>query len=54
MDFAELVSAAGVVQNPLSRSGLTSIDVSRDADISHPFERYSAWHKKPWNRGFRG
>ncbi len=45
MNFAELVGAAGVIQNPLSRGGLTGIDMSRDADISHPLERYSAWHK---------
>jgi hypothetical protein len=44
MDFAQLVGAAGIVQDALGRSGLTGIDVSSDADIPHSFERYSAWH----------
>jgi hypothetical protein len=45
MNFAELVGTARIIQNPLSRGGLTGIDVSCDADISHPFERDSAGHK---------
>jgi hypothetical protein len=40
MDLAQLVRAAGIIQNPLSRSGLTGIDMSCDADIPHSVERY--------------
>ncbi len=39
MDFADLVGAAGVIQNPLGGCGFTGIDMCGDADVSHPFER---------------
>ena len=45
MDFADLVSAARVIQDALGGRGFTGIDVGHDADISHLFERYSACHK---------
>src|SRR5450759_857015 len=44
MNFAQLVRLARVIQNPLSRGGLTGIDMSRDADISHPLERGGSSH----------
>jgi hypothetical protein len=44
MNFAQLVGLARVIQNPFGRSGLTSIDMGRDADISHPLERGSSSH----------
>jgi hypothetical protein len=45
MDLAQLVRAPGVIKDSLGRSGLTCIDMSRDADIPHPVERYQSCHK---------
>ncbi len=45
MDFADLVRAARVIQDALGGGGLTGIDMGRDADISHPLERYRSCHK---------
>jgi hypothetical protein len=45
MDLADLVRPARIIQNPLGCGGFTGIDMSRDADVSHPFERYRSCHK---------
>src|SRR5262249_28404858 len=39
VDLAELVGAAGVVEDPLGRGGLTRIDVRHDADIPDLLDR---------------
>jgi hypothetical protein len=44
MHFADLVGPAGVVQHTFRSGGFTGIDVGHDADVSHPFDRYSS-HK---------
>ncbi len=45
MHFADLVRAAGVIEDALGGGGFTGIDVGHDADVPHFFERYSACHK---------
>ncbi len=35
--LADLVRAAGVIQDAFGRGGLTGIDVGHDADIAHSF-----------------
>jgi hypothetical protein len=45
MNLAQLVRAPCVIENPLSGSGFTGIDMCGDADIPHPFERDRSWHK---------
>src|SRR5262249_33138612 len=45
MDFANLVGPARVIQNPLGGGRFTGIDMGRDADVSHSFERYRSRHK---------
>jgi hypothetical protein len=40
------VRTARVIKDALGGSGLTGIDMSRDADIPHPFERDHPGHKK--------
>jgi hypothetical protein len=45
VDFAELMRTPRVIQDPLCSGGFTGIDMSGDADISHPFERYRSCHK---------
>jgi hypothetical protein len=44
MHLAELVSATGVVQDPLGSRGLPGIDVSHDADIPDLLERCGSRH----------
>ena len=44
MHFADLVRAARVIQDAFRGRGFTGIDMSGDADISHPLQRYGAWH----------
>jgi hypothetical protein len=44
MHFADLVRAARIVQNTFRSRGFAGIDVGHDADVSHPFDRYSS-HK---------
>jgi hypothetical protein len=45
MNLAQFVRAARVIQNPLRGCGFTGIDMSRDADVPHPFERNISSHK---------
>ena len=42
--FADLVGAAGVIEDALRRRGFTRVDVSHDPDVSRFFERYLTWH----------
>src|SRR5204862_3442003 len=42
--LADLVSAAGVVEDSLGSRRLTGIDVSHDADVSRLLERYLTCH----------
>src|SRR5271167_4284634 len=44
VDFADLVGAPGVVENPLSRSRLAGIDMRHDADVPIPLEGCRACH----------
>jgi hypothetical protein len=45
VNLTELVRTARVIQNPFGRGGLTGIDMSGDADVSHPLERNISCHK---------
>ncbi len=45
VDLADLVRAAGVVEDPLGRRRLTGVDVSHDPDIAGVFECELAWHR---------
>src|SRR4029077_18544032 len=38
MDFANLVGAAGVIEDALGRGGLTGINVGHDPDVAHLLE----------------
>ncbi len=44
MHFTDLVRAPRVIQDAFRGCGFTGIDMSSDADISHPLEGYSACH----------
>ena len=46
MDFADLVRPPRVIQDAFRGRGFTGIDMSSDADISHPLEGYCACHLK--------
>ncbi len=45
MHFADLVRAAGVVQDAFRSGGFAGIDVGHDADIPHPLNWYGTRHK---------
>ena len=44
VDLAHLVGAAGVVEDPLGRRGLTRVDVGHDPDVAGLFESEVTWH----------
>ena len=44
MYFTHFVVDAGVIQDPLGRSGLAGIDVRHDADIPNVLKRCCACH----------
>jgi hypothetical protein len=46
MDLAQLVRAAGVVEDALGRGGLAGIDMGHDADVAIAIEWSGAWHGK--------
>ena len=46
VDFADLVSSAGVVEDALGRGGFTGINVGHDADVSHFLKWNRACHIK--------
>ena len=53
MDLADLVGLAGVVQDSLGGSRLTSIDVGHDADVAKVFElvlNFCHVSLLPWTR----
>ena len=45
VDLADLVGAAGVVEDPLGRGGLARVDVGHDPDVPHPRERHLPDHR---------
>ena len=45
MHLADLVGAAGVIEDALGSGGFTGIDVGHDADVPHFLDRYSTCHK---------
>src|SRR6266581_4956102 len=52
--LAQLVGAAGVVQDPLGRSRFPGIDVGHDANVANAIERCGARHCSPLTQQKRG
>ncbi|ETC89475.1 hypothetical protein XHC_0998 [Xanthomonas hortorum pv. carotae str. M081] len=49
MDFADLVTDAGVKQDALGGGGLAGIDMSHDAEVAVTLDRGGAGHGEPLN-----
>ena len=52
VDLADLVGAAGEVENALGHGGLTRVNMGDDAEVAHPFNEDVAGHSYSQPSGF--